>query len=648
MQRQSFLHAIISPLLLCAVLVTQASAQAPRPSRVDAFEDGRFKLDDQARAVDGQRVEAPLPARPIRLAILPDRTTGRAWGMPYLLGAVEDLKRASPDAIFTVGDMVQGYTRDDARYEREVDEYLHAIRPIADRFYPTPGNHDVISGDRDPSDDRFVDRYRARFGPLHYTVKIGGVTVIVLFSDESMGDGSITFSDEQLTWLTEELQQASEGPIVLLMHRPLWRYNQVNWKERVQPLLAEHQVDAVIAGHYHAMQKDDTLDGVAYHILGTCGGMIDQHPLSGQLQHVSMLHIDPEGDWGTRTSLHHQIAGTTLPDDFVVRQDQDRVYALKTNPSVVTIHDSIPDTSTGRFEVPLEIELHNPLDIPVVFSIEPSSGPGAWTIEDDATWQSLTDQDTFNPHTMHGRGRSMIQISEKALLAPGERRTLEAAVISRAPRGGRPGLPPQLDITASFRDTKGRLVPVKIRRRLHLERRPITLVPGGEPVLLPISAWRFSVYDTVEEDPECLLSLDDAGRLTIEVFAAGDLLVGAGPDKRPLAERLKNPMADALLIEVGPVEQPPREVIYWEVKDARAIRLLPDGTEQPIKDAEVVSDAGGWRARITLEEKLPPTESIRIGVSDNDRTYHTQWRNLTPPGQALTIERGRQEPPMLP
>ncbi len=648
MKRQYVLRVINGAMLLCCVLTTQAGAQDPVPSRVNAFEDGRFKLDEQARAIDGQRVDAPLPSRSIRLAILPDRTTGRSWGMPYLLAAVEDLKRADPDAIFTVGDMVQGYTRDDARYDREVDEYLHAVRPIADRFYPTPGNHDVISGDRDPSDHRFADRYRARFGPLHYAVRVGGVTVIVLFSDESMGDGAITFSDEQLTWLTEELKEASEGPIVLLMHRPLWRYKQVNWQERVQPLLAEHQVDAVIAGHYHAMQKDETLDGVAYHILGTCGGMIDQHPLSGQLQHVSMLQIDPEGDWGERTTLHHQIAGTTLPDDFVVREDQDRVYALKTNPSVVTIHDSIPDTSTGRFEVPLEIELRNPLDIPVVFSIEPSSGPGAWTIEDGATWRSLTDEDTFNPHTMHGRGRSMIQISEKALLAAGERRTLEAAVISRAPQGGRPGLPPQLDITASFRDTKGRLVPVKIRRRLHLERRPITLLAGGEPARLPISAWRFSVYDTVEEDPECLLSLDDDGRLQIEIGAAGDLLAGAGPDKRPVAARLKNPMADALLIEIGSVEEPPRETIYWEIKDARAIKLLPDGTQQPLENTQLVSDEGGWSARITLEDRFPSGESIRIGVSDNDLTYHTQWRTLTPPGQALIIEHDAAKAPQEP
>ena len=110
-------------------------------------------------------------------------------------------------------------------------------------------------------------------------------------------------------------------------------------------------------------------------------------------------------------------------------------------------------------------------------------------------------------------------------------------------------------------------------------------------------------------------------------------------------ERLKNPMADALLIEFGTPDEPPRELIYWEIKDARAIRRLPDGTEEPIAQAELTSDAQGWRARITLEERFPSTDSIRIGVSDNDRTYHTQWRHLTPPGQALTIERRSEQDP---
>lgn len=625
--------------LLFALATPPLEAQSSRPSRVEAFEDGRFEVDDSDRAIDGQRLEAPLPTRSIRLAILPDRTTGRDWGLPYLVAAIEDLARQRPDAVFTVGDMVQGYTRDEARYEREVDAYLHAIRPIADRFYPTAGNHDVISGTRDPGDLRFVERYRRRFGPLHYTVEIGGVTVIVLFSDEAMTSGRLTFSDAQLEWLRGELEAVEGGPIVLLMHRPLWRYQEVGWMERVQPLLAEHGVDAVLAGHFHAMQKDETRDGVEYHILGTCGGMIDQHPLTGQLQHVTLLQFEPEAERGRRFSLHHQIAGTTLPDDFVIRADQDRVWALKRRPEVAVLRGSVPDPAHGPFEVPLEIELHNPLDVAVSFIIEPSSGPGEWVVDDDATWRSLTSRDIHNPQTMHGRGRSLIQVSETALLEPGETRVLDAAVVSRSPKGGRPGRPPQLDVTARFQDEAGRSVPVVIRRRLAIDRRPLQLAAGGEPVALPVCAWTFSPYDTLESDPNCLLGLDDAGRLLVDVTVPGDLLVDDGPDVRPVSDRLNTPMADAIRLEVDPGAGAPHLVVYWEPAEGAPVLIDADGTTVELETRHVTRDDQGWRGAFTLPVELPTGTRIRLGVADNDLTYHTQWRHLTPPDHWLEIRR---------
>jgi UDP-2,3-diacylglucosamine pyrophosphatase LpxH len=640
MQRNG--HRFLQPALglLLAIGAGTVNAQEPPPARLPAFDDGRFQLDAEGKALDGQHVTAPLPDRTLRIAILPDRTTGRDWGMPYLEAAVRDLARHHPDAIFTVGDMVQGYTRDAARYDREIDEYLHVIRPISDRFYPTPGNHDVISGDRDPEDTRFAERYRQRFGPLHYSVEVDDATVIVLFSDESMGDGALRLSDEQLAWLEQRLETVSEGPTILLMHRPLWRYASVGWWERVQPLLARHEVDAVIAGHFHAMQKDETRDDVEYHILGTCGGMVDQHPLTGQVQHISLLQLDPDAAHGKRFSLHHQVVGTTLPDDFILAEDQNRIWQLKNGPQVATILGSIPDTANGRFEVPLEIELRNPLDRHVSFTIEPSNAPGAWTADDDATWRSLTDLDTFNPHTMHGLGRSMIQIKEAVVLEPGATTIVDAAVISRARTGSAPGRPPQLDITASFNDTQGRRVPVLLRRRIPLERNPVVLTPGGEPASLPLCAWTFSVYDRVEPDPECLLSLDEDGHLVLEVMAPGDLLAGPGPDQRPLTERTGNPMADAILVELGAPEHPARETIYWELTSDDGVHLLEDGSSRPLTRTALNSGSAGWHARLRLPTPLVDGEIIRVAVSDNDETYHSQWRSLTPPDLGLVVEIG--------
>lgn len=624
--------------LLLTLLSTNVFSQEAPPSRVPAFEDGRFELDPDAKAIDGQRVRAPLDERIIRIAVLPDRTTGRAWGMPYLEAAVHDLERRAPDAVFTIGDMVQGYTRSNDRYDREADEYLHAIRPIADRFYPTAGNHDVISGDRDPSDTRFAERYRERFGPLHYSVSIGSTTMIVLFSDEALDGRGIIFSEKQLQWLESELEAAHGGPIVIFMHRPLWRYNSVDWWDRVQPLLAEHEVDAVLAGHFHAMQKDETRDGVEYHILGTCGGMIDQHPLTGQVQHITLLQLEPGKPRGARFALHHQIAGTTLPADFIVREDQDRVAKLKMDPGVARILDSLPDTALGSYEHPLRVELHNPIDLPVSFSIEPSRGPGPWTITEDATWQSRTAQDTFNPHTMHGRGRSMLEVRGSADLQPDERTILELNARSLAPASGKPGRPPQLDIIAHFQDTRGRDVPIVIRRRIPLERAPVTLRPGEDGTTLPISAWDFSVYDTLEQDPECTLALDESGRLVINIAAPSDLLAGAGPDERPLMERMRNPMADAVLITFGPEGEDPRERIYWELRDSDPIRLRSDGTQETLRGAILQSGSGGWRAHLPMPEQARARDQLQVSVSDNDETYHTQWRTLVPPGRTLTIE----------
>jgi hypothetical protein len=278
---------------LAPAAVLLAFLEAPAAARAATAEpprrDAPFARDAGGAAVDGQSVRDPQRPRVQRIAVLPDRTTGRDWGLPYLDAAVEDLEVVRPDAVFNVGDMVQGYTSDPARWEREVDDYLARVGRLAASFYPTAGNHDVISGTRVPGDDAFARLYRMRFGPLWYSVDLDLATVVVMFSDEALDGRSMRVGDAQLAWLATELERAKARgvAIVALMHRPLWRYPQVRWETRVQPLLERAGVDAVIAGHFHSMQRDADVGGVQYHILGTCGGMIDQPPLAGQLQHLS-------------------------------------------------------------------------------------------------------------------------------------------------------------------------------------------------------------------------------------------------------------------------------------------------------------------------------------------------------------------------
>ncbi|NBQ13547.1 MAG: hypothetical protein EBU31_02785, partial [Proteobacteria bacterium] len=187
-------------LIVAALAITLALAARAVPPAFERTGDGR--------ATDGQTVRDVAHPRVQRIAILPDRTTGRAWGLPYLHAAVEDLNIVRPDAVFTVGDMVQGYTRSTSTWDAEVDEYQRGVAPLTARFYPTPGNHDVISGSRTPGDTTFAAKYRERFGPLWYSVELDLATAIILFSDEGLGDSKMNITETQLSWIAGALDAA--------------------------------------------------------------------------------------------------------------------------------------------------------------------------------------------------------------------------------------------------------------------------------------------------------------------------------------------------------------------------------------------------------------------------------------------------------
>jgi len=174
-------------------------------------------------AREGQVVQAPAPKRDLRIAILPDRTTGRDWGLPYLDAAVEDLNRLKPDAVFCVGDLIQGYTRRPEVWQSQMNGYLSRVKALDMPWYPTAGNHDVIAGTRDSSDRRFAELYRREVGPLWYAVDLDRLTAIILYSDENLDDRSIILGDEQFGWLKGQLDRAKARnvPSILLMHRPL-------------------------------------------------------------------------------------------------------------------------------------------------------------------------------------------------------------------------------------------------------------------------------------------------------------------------------------------------------------------------------------------------------------------------------------------
>jgi hypothetical protein len=621
---------------LPAALLATAPAPVPTPPHFASGPDGR--------ADNGQTVHDAARPRVQRIAILPDRTTGRAWGIPYLHAAVEDLNTVRPDAVFTVGDMVQGYTRSTTTWDAEADEYLQAVGKLTPAFFPTAGNHDVISGTRTPGDATFAQKYRQRFGPLWYSVELDLATALILFSDEGLGDSNMRFSDEQMAWLATALDAAKARgkPIFLLMHRPMWRYPVVHWQDRVQPLLEKAGVDAVIAGHFHAMQRDPDVGGVQYHIVGTCGGMIDQPPLAGQLQHLTF--VDCAADGALR--VWHQPVGLVLPEDFIVRADQDRVLALREPQPAVKATGRLPDMSAAQ--APVEAVAHlvvrNPTDVPVHLTLAPAglvrteTGNPTWWTPGRAGrgtpgtaggangWTSPVLADIDNAATMANNARAIVRFAPGAgerTVAPKGEATVDVPV-TLLPA---PGLiAPQLDVYLTFVDSKGRTVPVYLPTRLPVERTVPVAASIEDATRVPILSWNYSPYDTGEENPQARFARSaDGTKLVIQVDVPDDVASASPQWSVPDAKRLKDPHADAVRVLVGGGAGP---VLDFLVEPFTPGCTPPDGVT-----ATYERRAGtGWSARLEVPLPAAADARIQVGVADNDDTFHTQWRWLAPDG----------------
>lgn len=578
----------------------------------------------------GRALAEPLPPpRRLRLAILPDRTTGRDWGLKYLDLAVDDLNRMQPDAVLSVGDMIQGYTRSVDQWLAERDEFHRAVDRLSMPFYPLPGNHEVVSGSRRNDDTTFENLYKDHFGPLYYAANFDLATVIMLYSDDArLQGGGEGIGDEQRAWLERELLLAKERgkPIFVLLHRPLWRSRRSGWNETIHPLLADAGVRAVIAGHFHSMQRDPDRDGVEHHILAVCGGMIDQHPLTGQFQHLTFLTIDEDGAF----AIHHQPVGMTIPDDFILTVDQDRSFRLKSMTRDLQVRGALRDPVRGAVDQTLQVEIVNPVDVPVRVSVVMVEQPPGPVIPEGALWLSRTEQDIFNHHvTETDSPLSLDESPGLVQLAPGERTTFDLRFT--CPPQTAPIAPAELIFRIVFTDSRGREVPIFVRRRVPIELDVPRLAES--PQRRPICAWFPSVYDTLEPNPTVGITFPERGRMMIDLHVQDAIRSAYADESRSVVERFNDPMSDAVLIQttteagvVGFYIEPFGSERVWRIEgrtarvetEAEAILIEPEpGTE------------AGWRLRVIVPVPMEGF-GLNIGVADNDETYHTQWRYLAP------------------
>jgi len=222
---------------------------------------------------------------PVRFAIIGDRTGGAVPGIYEKI--VTEVERIKPDFVFTVGDMIEGYTEDTILVKQEWEGYKSIISPLSMPIYFTPGNHDIWS-------DTAIIFYQRYIGKPYYSFNYQGIHFTIL--DNSRYDSIGGMPKEQFDWLVNDLKKSRKAKYsIVFFHKPFW-YETIA-KSRTDlwhSLFINYGVDAVFSGHNH-FYYTEKYEGILYTAVGSSGGSYNEPGPTGLGYHFTWVTVDNQG-----------------------------------------------------------------------------------------------------------------------------------------------------------------------------------------------------------------------------------------------------------------------------------------------------------------------------------------------------------------
>ncbi len=202
--------------------------------------------------------------------VVSDRTGGHR---PRIFSqAVEQINLLQPAFVISVGDLIEGYTKDPARLAAEWKEFQSYACKLQMPFFYVPGNHDV-------SNPVETKEWGERFGRRYYHFVYRDVLFLAVCaddpaeSDEKGKDQKGKLSAEQIEYFQKVLKEnPSPRWTIVCVHKPLWTQDNLTtngWLD-VEAALAGRNY-TVFAGHIHRYQKY-VRGGMNYYQLATTGG----------------------------------------------------------------------------------------------------------------------------------------------------------------------------------------------------------------------------------------------------------------------------------------------------------------------------------------------------------------------------------------
>ena len=203
-------------------------------------------------------------AENFHFVVVSDRTGGNRGRI--FSQAMEQINLLQPSFVISVGDLIQGYSKDKATLAKEWKELQGYTSKLQMPFFYVPGNHDVANAVES-------DEWKSRFGRAYYHFLYKDTLFLAMNTDDPYEDKSARISKEQIDYFAGVLKaNANVRWIFVCLHKPIWTEKNLatnGWLE-MEALLKGRKY-TVFAGHIHRYQKF-VRQGMNYYQLATTGG----------------------------------------------------------------------------------------------------------------------------------------------------------------------------------------------------------------------------------------------------------------------------------------------------------------------------------------------------------------------------------------
>lgn len=340
------------PLLFIVFTLASVQAQEDTPPRII--------VEQIEGSVPWSSLDLNNRPETFQFAVVSDRTGGHRPGV--FLDGIRKLNLLQPEFVMSVGDLIEGYTTDEAEIDRQWSEFNSFVDELSVPFFYVPGNHDYTN-------EVLAREWQERFGRSYYHFTYKDVLFMCLNSEDQVrGAGRGTIGDEQYEYVKQTLEENPDVKWTLLfMHQPLWaQEDPIRWGD-VETLLADRK-HTVFVGHNHRYVKYERNNGRYFILATTGGGSRLRGPKLGEFDHVVWITMTDDGPIIANLALDG-----IWSEDVHTEEVANLMRPLLESQAVTVKPLLVQDTTFESYET--ELKLTNNTDVPMHINLEMQANP---------------------------------------------------------------------------------------------------------------------------------------------------------------------------------------------------------------------------------------------------------------------------------